>query len=518
MLKNLLTVSGWTTLSRLLGLLRDQLLATFLGAGPVQDAYLVAFRLPNMFRRLFGEGAFNAAFVPQFSTLLEQQGPDRARHFANEAMGALILWLTLLMVLAEIFMPGLLWLVTPGFRGGGNTRYALAVTLTRIMFPYMVLICATALVSGVLNGLHRFGAAAAAYVSFNIVGIAAILLGAFVFHDVVTTSAWGITLSGFVQLGLVLLAAKREGMTLIPARPHLSPDLKHLIRKMGPGLVGSGVTQLNLTVDTLISTLLPTGAVSWLYFADRVNQLPLGVLGAAAGTTLLPVLTRHVAARDHAQARASLNRAIEYAWFLTIPATFGLLALAPSIMAALFGYGKFTALDVQYSSESLRAYALGLPAFVLIKVFSPGFFAHGDTATPVRIGFFTLALNFVLNLLLYKPLAQIGPPLASAIAALVNLMLLGILLKRREILVPSAELRLRLLKVTAAAALMALWVLALQHLLAPTLPQWHGLPRAGMLALLMLTGALIYLGALQAMGIADLRAIAARIGKRFQRR
>ena len=513
MLRNLITVGGWTMLSRILGLVRDQLLAAFLGAGPVQDAYQIAFRLPNMFRRLFGEGAFNAAFVPLFTERLTTHGPEDARRFASQALSCLSAWLLGITILGEVFMPWIIEIIAPGFDHGGG-RFDMAVTFTRITFPYLILICTAALVAGVLNGLHKFSMAAGAYVSFNIVGIAAILLGALVFHNTALWTSIGITISGFVQLGLLLWSVRRAGMRLSLPRPHLTPEMRDMLRRLWPGLMGSGATQLNLTVDTLISTLLPAGSISWLYFADRVNQLPLGVLGAAAGTTLLPVLTRHVAARDEAGGQQTLNRAIDYASILTFPACFGLLALAPEIMATLFGYGKFSTEDALLSAQSLRAYALGLPAFILIKVLSPGFFAHGDTRTPVRIGFFTLALNLALNLALYRPLAHVGPPLASTIAALVNLAFLAVILRRRAVFRPDRVLMLRLAKIVIASFVMAVVTLILTRMIAPGLVMWHGLMRASMLGMLMMMAGVVYMAALWALGIAQPERLIRRILRR----
>lgn len=493
MLRNLLTVGGWTMLSRLLGLIRDQLLAMFLGAGPVQDAYQIAFRLPNMFRRLFGEGALNAAFVPLFTARYEKEGHKSALLLAGQAFSLLLTWLVLLTIVAELCMPWLIDLIAPGFRHGGSERFSLAVQLTRITMPYTVLICGAALIAGVLNGRNHFSAASAAYVSFNIVGIAAILLGAFMGpHNVARISAWGITLSGIVQLAGLLWASKRVGLLPILSVPMISRDIKLLLKRMVPGLIGSGVTQMNLTIDTIIATLLPTGSISWLYFADRVNQLPLGVLGAALGTTLLPLLTRHVADQDRPAMQASLNKALDYACLLTFPATMGLLALAPSIMAGLFGYGHFSPRDVLHSGEALRAYALGLPAFIVVKLFAPAFFAEGDTATPVRVGFITLALNLGLNLLLYKSLAHIAPPLSSTLAACVNMLILGVLLKRRDAFHPTAGSITRLLRILVASLLMAGWAAGGKWLLAPSLPEWPAFPRISMLSGLILSSAILY--------------------------
>ncbi|NHN88209.1 murein biosynthesis integral membrane protein MurJ [Acetobacter conturbans] len=516
MLKGFLTVGGWTMLSRILGLVRDQLLAAFMGAGAMQDAYQVAFRLPNMFRRLFGEGAFNAAFVPLFSSALTTDGEERARTMARQVFGVLLSWLVILCVLGEIFMPGILRVIAPGFSENSD-RYDLAVTLSRITFPYLVLICAAALVSGVLNGLHRFSMAAAAYLSFNIVGIAAVLFATPFMPSVAHAAAWGVTLSGFVQLGLLMLAARRAGFDLTPLPPRITPQIRLLGRRMLPGLIGSGVTQINLTIDTIIATLLPAGSVSLMYFADRLNQLPLGVLGAAAGTTLLPVLTRHLAADDQEAAHATQNKALDYVLMLTLPAMAGLLVLATPIMQFLFAHGSFTLHEAALSAQSLRAYALGLPAFVLIKVLSPAFFARGDTSTPVKIGFFTLTVNLILNLLLMKPLVHVGPPLASSLAAILNVCILSSLLIRRDALRPEASTFGRLGLMAAASVVMALALCGLNSFL--PMPTQHVTLWLGVLLTIEVPlGGLLYLLGLQVFGVLDLASALASMRQRLNRR
>ncbi|WP_323991205.1 MULTISPECIES: murein biosynthesis integral membrane protein MurJ [Nguyenibacter] len=517
MLKGFLTVGGWTMLSRVLGLVRDQLLAAFLGAGPVQDAYQVAFRLPNMFRRLFGEGALNAAFVPLFSATLTTDGEEHARRFASETLSVLLAWLTVIALLGEIFMPVVLRIIAPGFSHAGS-RYGLAVNLSRITFPYLVLICGAALVSGVLNGLHRFGVAAAAYVTFNIVGIAAIFVLTPLTGDVARAAAWGITASGVVQLALLLEAARRAGFRLYLPVPHLTARIRTLIGRMAIGCLGSGITQINLLVDTMIGTLLPEGSVSLMYFADRVNQLPLGVLGAAAGTTLLPVLSRHVSAQDSDNAHLTQNRAIEYALILTVPSALALMVLARPVMATLFGHGAFSPRDAMLSAQSLRAYALGLPAFVLIKVLSPGFFARGDTATPVRIGLATLLLNFVLNLVLMRPLAHVGPPLASSLAAMVNVALLGGVLHRRGALRLGAGTLSRVGRMVLAALGMVVVLVMLDLTVLGPLAVRPNPLRVPAMGVLVLAGMLAYGAGLQLLGVAELRTVGAMVRARLARR
>ncbi|GAN98386.1 integral membrane protein MviN [Komagataeibacter xylinus NBRC 13693] len=516
MLKGFLTVSGWTMISRVLGLVRDQLLAALLGTGAAQDAYQIAFRLPNMFRRLFGEGALNAAFVPLFSSLLEREGRDTAQRFASETMSVLLSWLLVLTVLGEIFMPGVLRLIAPGFTHG-DLRDSLAISLSRITFPYLLMICGAALVSGVLNGMHHFGVAAAAYVSFNVIGIAAILVLPPFTGDVAHAAAWGVTASGVVQFGILLYAARHAGMRLRLMTPCLTPCIRTLLARMGVGLVGSGITQINFLVDTIIATLLPAGSVSLMYFADRVNQLPLGVLGAAAGTTLLPVLTRHLAAGEVKAAHHTQNRAISYALILTLPAAAGLLVIAAPVMMALFGHGHFSAHDAVLSAQSLRAYALGLPAFVLVKVLSPGFFARGDTRTPVLVGMGTLALNFVLNISFMHWLAHIGPPLASSLAAMVNAGVLAFVLRRRGALVPDPALVRQLAGMMVCAGIMATGLVVLGYTPLGRAMEAGPIMRIVDVGGLVILGVGIYLLALQVLGVADMRQAMDAINRRLRR-
>ena len=516
MLKGFLTVGGWTMASRVLGLVRDQLLAAFMGVGPAQDAFQVAVRLPNMFRRLFGEGAFNAAFVPLFSSLLAKEGPEVARGFAREAMGVLGFWLLGLTVLGEIFMPQLMEVIGSGL-GRNPATFDLAVSLSRITFPYLMLICAAALVSGVLNGIDRFGTAAAAYVAFNVVGIGCIIWLTPYMPSVAYAAAWGFTASGVVQLAMLLAASHRAGMGLGIPRPRMTPRMRELMRRMVPGLVGSGIGQLNLTVDTLIATWLPPGSLSLMYFADRLNQLPLGVLGNAAGTTMLPLLTRQIQTGQVETAHATQNRALEYGLILTLPAALALMALSVPLMATLFGHGAFTARDSVLSAQSLCGYALGLPFFVLVKILSPGFFARGDTATPVRIGIATLAINFALNLALMHPLAHVGPPLASSLASMINTAALLLLLLRRGWLQPTRILLSRLARMLLAALAMAAILLAAQKALPHPVPEMHGAARIAALAGLIALGMASYAVGLQALGVIGLHRLKNQLIQRLGR-
>lgn len=465
MLRSVLTVGGWTMASRVLGFARDMLVASRLGAGPVADAFFVALKLPNLFRRLFGEGAFNAAFVPAFAGTLVNGGRAAAQELA-ERMGALLgLWLGLLTVLGLIFMPQVLTVLAPGFRAD-PAKFALAVDLTRITMGYLPLICLTALVSGVLNGLDRFAAAAAAPVFFNLLLMAALVGLAPYVATPGHALAWGVLASGFVQLAMVWVAARQAGMALNLLRaPALTPPVMQVLRRMAPGLLGAGVTQINLAVDVIIASLLPSGAVSYLYYADRVAQLPLGVVGAALGTAMLPLLSRQLRAGQRLSAHRSMNRGTELALLLTLPSAVGLAAAAGPIIAALFQRGAFSAEAAAASSAALVAYAFGLPAFVLVKVFAPGFFARGDTSTPVKIGLGVVALNLALNLLFMPWLAHVGVALATACAAWVNAGMLAWMLTRRRHFVLDRRARRLMPRILAASLAMGTVVAGLAWLL-----------------------------------------------------
>ena len=517
MIRGILTVGGWTMASRLLGFARDILIAALLGAGPVADAFFVANRLPNLFRRLFGEGAFNAAFVPAFSGLLASEGPEAAAAFAAQAASVMAFWLFGLTILAEIFMPQVLAVIAPGF-SNLPAKFDLAVTLSRIAFPYMPLICLTALLSGVLNGLDRFAAAAAAPVLYNITSISFMLALAGVVPTEGHALALGVAVSGVLQLGMVYWAAAREGMALRLLRPRLTPEVRRLLRRMAPGLLGAGVTQLNLSVDVIIGSLLPPGTVSVLYYADRVNQLPLGTIGAAVGTALLPTLSRQVHGASPRDAVTTLNRAIEYALLLTLPASLALMVCNLPIIAVLFGRGAFHPDAVYKSGQALAAYGAGLPAFVLVKVLVPAFFARGDTTVPVKVGMATVALNLALNLAFMRPLQHLGPPLASTVAAWANVAALAWLLHRRAHFAADAPLLRRVPRMLAASAAMVavLWELQRSVYVMLDTGGGHGLRWVG-LALLVGGGMAAYGAAGQVLGAFSIAEVLQRLGRRRRR-
>ncbi len=502
MLKGILTVGGWTMASRVLGFARDMLIAARLGAGPLADAFFVALQLPNLFRRLFGEGAFNAAFIPAFAGTLATQGPQAARDLAERMLALMAVWLFSLVLLGVLLMPQIMALMAPGF-AAVPAKFALAVELTRITFPYLLFICLTALVSGVLNGLDRFAAAAAAPIFFNLLSMAALLALTPYVATPAHALAWGVTASGVVQLGLVLWAAARAGMALRVLRlPSLTPEVRAVLRRMGPGVIGAGVTQLNVVVGVWIASFLPAGAVSYLYYADRIAQLPLGVIGAAVGTALLPLLSRQLRAGDRLSAHRSMNRAVEFSLVLCLPAAVGQAAAALPVVEALFQRGAFGPAETAGAAAALAAYALGLPAFVLVKVFAPGFFARGDTAAPVRIGMATVVINIALNLLLSRWFSHVGVAVATTLSAWFNAAMLGGTLVRRGLLLPDRRLRERAPRLLSAALLMGLALVAGERLMFPVA---SGPLRLAALAALVGGGAAVYFGAAHLFRGFDLR-------------
>lgn len=503
MFRAIATVGGWTMASRVLGFCRDILIAAYLGAGPVADAFFVALKLPNLFRRLFGEGAFNAAFVPAFAQALTRQGAAVARQLAERLATLMALWLTLLAGLGMVFMPQVLAVLAPGFSGRGEGQMQLAVELTRIVFPYLIFICLTALVSGVLNSMGRFTAAAAAPVFFNILSMAALFALSPFTATPAHALAWGVMVSGVAQLGLVWWAAARAGMVLLPSLPRLSAAETSVLRKMVPGMLGAGVTQLNLAVDVIIASLLPVGAVSLLYYADRVAQLPLGVIGIAISTALLPTLAAQLSAGRALSAHRSMNRGLEITLALCLPAALALIVLAQPIMAVLFQRGAFTAEDARGAAWVLLVYAAGLPAFVLVKAFAPGFFARGDTRTPVIVGLLCVALNLALNLLFLWTgwLGAPGIALATVVSAWANAAAMAWLLARRGLWVADRRLRRGVPRQILAATAMGVVLVGLVM----ALPMQPGLVGTLLLGLVCAMGGATYFGIAHFNGGVDLR-------------
>jgi putative peptidoglycan lipid II flippase len=454
LLRSIATVGGFTLVSRVLGFARDMLIAAVLGAAAGADVFFVAFKLPNLFRRLFAEGAFNLAFVPMFAGKLEEHGLARAKEFAENAFSVLFWALLFFVAAVEIAMPVVMLGFAPGFTAVPG-KFDLAVQVTRITFPYILLISLVSLMAGVLNSLGRFAAAAATPILLNLCLIGAVLWFAGIARTPSHALAWGVAVAGVVQAAWLFVACGRAGVWLRLPRPRLSDDVRTLIRRMLPVALGAGIYQINLVVDTIIASLLPTGSIAYLFYADRVNQLPLGVIGVAVGTALLPLLSRQVRAGDEKAAIASQNRAVEFSWLLTLPAAAALMVIAGPVIRVLFERGAFGPAETQATAAALAVFAAGLPAYVLVKALAPGFFARADTATPVKISVACLIANLVLNLILMGPFKHVGIAMATAASSWLNALLLAYVLHRRGHLAPDDRLARRLPRIFLASLGMA---------------------------------------------------------------
>lgn len=504
--RSIATIGGFTMGSRVTGLMREMMIAHFLGAGAVADAFFVAFRFPNLFRSLFAEGAFNAAFVPLFTGKLTAEGRAEAVVFAERALAVLFVALAGFTVVLEIFMPWAMLGLAPGFEATPG-KMTLAVEFSRICFPYLLFISLTSLQAGVLNSQGRFAAAAATPVLLNLTSMAGLWLLVPYTETAGHAMAWGTFAAGIVQFSWLFLAARRAGMGLGVRRPRLSPEVRLLFKRIVPGAVGAGVYQVNLVVNTMIASMVADGAVSYLNYADRVNQLPLGVVGIAIGTALLPLLSRQIKEGDVEAAKLSQNRAMEFGLIMTLPAATALIVIAQPVIRVLFERGSFGPHETEATAAALMAFAVGLPAYVLVKVLTPAFFAREDTATPVRVAGATMVLNVALNLAMAPALGHVGMALSTALAAWFNVAALAILLKRRGYFAMDERLRGKAPRMFGACAVMAaalwggklvLWPLAQGQLMALV-----------MLTVLVITGAVAFAVAAQLLGAARLSEIKA---------
>ncbi|MGR3315201.1 murein biosynthesis integral membrane protein MurJ [Roseovarius indicus] len=412
LLSGILTVGGWTLMSRILGFVRDVLIAGFLGPGILMDAYVAAFRLPNMFRRFFAEGAFNAAFVPMFSKRLEADENPEA--FASLALSGLSLVLLTLTALSMIFMPVLVYATAEGFYG--DARFDVTVEYGRIVFPYIFFISLAALLSGVLNATGRFAAAAAAPVVLNVLLVMAMTVAWLMGGPVAQALIWTIPFAGIAQLALVWAAADRAGIRVRPVRPRWTPEMKHLVSVAVPAALAGGVVQINLLVGQLVASNYEK-AVSWLYSADRLYQLPLGVVGIAVGIVLLPDLSRRLKAGDDTGARNALSRAGELSLALTIPCAIALMIIPLPLVSVLFERGAFGPDDTAATALAVAIYGLGVPAFVLQKILQPVFFAREDTKSPFRFALVAMVVNALLAVGLSFAIGWLAAAIATTAAA-----------------------------------------------------------------------------------------------------
>lgn len=455
--KSVATFGGFTLVSRITGFLRDMVLANFLGAGLVSDAFLAAFKIPNLFRSLFAEGAFTTAFVPMLSHKLVTDDRKAALDFASKSISALAFFVAIFVIIVEIFMPWVVALLAPGFISDPG-KLELTTTLSRITFPFLFFISIVSFQSGILNSLGKFAAPAAAPVILNVM----MIISVFIFVPLSFSPANGISISvtfaGFVEVLVLNWFLHRQNVRIVPhyniCKVIKAPEIKTLFKRIAPGILGAGIYQINMAVDLVLVSLVGTGAISWLYYANRLQQLPLGVVGAAISVALLPILSAHLKSEKIEEAKSTQDKAIEYGALLSIPAAVALIVLAVPMVNILFQHGKFSAFDTAQTAAAVIAYSIGLPFYVLVKAMAPNFFARGDTKTPVKYSSIVFIANIIFILLLMKPFGHVGVAYATTLAAFVSFYQYQRGLKKRDYWSFSKELRLKIYKITASSIFM----------------------------------------------------------------
>ena len=458
------TIGGLTLVSRIAGFAREMLMSRIMGASAAADAFFVAFRLPNTFRRLFGEGAFSAGFVPLYAQRLHgENGEQEAKKFSEEVLAVFAPTLVLFTLFFEIIMGPFVFLMS-GYEG---EKLTLATLLTSITFPYLILISLVSLFSGILNSLTRFTAAAFAPALLNLAMLAALIFVPVGGETTAIALAIAVTFGGVLQLGLLMIACARAGVVLKWRRPRVTPGVRQFVRVVIPATIGAGVYQISAFIDTFFLARLGTGSLSYFNYADRLNQLPLGVIGAAVGTAILPQVSRHVGAGDPSKAAHVQSQALELAMLLCIPAAIALSVTSGPLIAALFQGGKFTAEDAAITAMTLGIIVMGLPAYVLVKVLTPGFYARQDTATPVKTAAITLLANIGLNFALIPHFKIAGLAAAIAICSWLNCLMLYVMLHRRGHFRIEGWLASRIFRQLLAGAAMAAALWFVQGLLAP---------------------------------------------------
>ncbi len=489
-----LTVGSWTLISRIAGFVRDVMMAAFLGAGPVAEAFLIAFSLPNMFRRFFAEGAFNMAFVPMFAKKYE--GGEGAEDFARDAYWGLAGLLVIFTVIGMLAMPWLVLAMAYGFRG--DERFDMAVAFGRIAFPYILFISLTALISGILNAMGRFIATAAVPILMNLLFIVAMLMADRAGWPLGLTLAWTVPVTGVAQLALIWWAMRRAGVRLPFRRPRMTPELKRLAIIAAPALLAGGVVQINLIVGRQVASFTE-GAVAWLSYADRLYQLPLGVVGIAIGVVLLPDLSRRLRAEDTIGGRDSLNRALEFALLLTLPAAVALVIVATPLISVLFQRGAFGPQDTVNTALALAVYGLGLPAFVLQKVLQPLYYARHDTRRPFYYAVVSMVVNAVLAVGLMPFIGFIAAALGTTLAAWAMVAQLWLGARGMgEAATLDDRFRTRIWRIAGASAVMGVALVVVQAMLGGMLIA-PGM-RYAALGVLVLAGMVVYFAAAVALG------------------
>lgn len=484
------TVGSYTMISRVTGFARDVLIAATLGAGPIADAFFVAFKLPNFFRRLTAEGSFTIAFVPLFSRILEKNGRESALEFAQEIMALMAAILLTFTIIAILFMPQVMSVIAPGFTDTPQ-KFNISVEFARTTFVYLPLISLVSLLGGVLNSIGKFAAMASAPILLNLFLISSLTIFANTLETPGHVLVLGVALAGLAQFLWLFEACRRSKVLPRLIWPRWTPRARQLLKLMLPALLGASVVQINLLIDVILASTLPTGSVSFLYYADRVNQLPLGIIGVAIGTALLPSLSRNIQSGLFKEALTSQEKALEIGFILTLPAAIGLMVLSDPIIVSLFQRGLFDSESARLTALALVSYSAGLPAFVIIKILQPNFFARHDTVTPIKIAAVAVVVNLILNLILMQHFAHVGLAMATSISAWLSALLLVIALKKKGFYVISMRLWGRLLRVTVSACIMGSGIFALTVFSEHFFQNSSGL-RVSILMLLILCGIIIY--------------------------
>ncbi|CAN7238852.1 murein biosynthesis integral membrane protein MurJ [Pararhizobium sp. LjRoot238] len=507
LVRKFMTVGGATLGSRIFGFARETLMAAALGTGPMADVFYAAFRFPNLFRRLFAEGAFNAAFVPLFSKEIEANGTEGAKRFSEEVFGVLFSVLFLLTIVMELSMPLLVrFIIAPGFADDPE-KFGITISMAAVMFPYLMCMSLTAMMSGMLNSLHHFFAAAVAPIFLNVVMIGALFYALYTGADPLATAwylSWGVLAAGVLQLAVVYFGVLHAGMSIGLRFPRFTPNVKRLLILAVPAAITGGITQINQLVGQAIASA-QDGAIAALQYADRIYQLPLGVVGIAVGVVLLPELSRALKGGNLREAGNLQNRSIEFVLFLTIPAAFALWVLSDEIIRVLYERGAFHAQNTAIVGSILAIYGIGLPAFVLIKALQPGFYAREDTKTPMRFSVVAVAVNCGLALTLFPRLGAPGIAAAEATAGWISTILLFVTLLRRGHLVWEWALMRRTALLIVSAAVMGGVLYYLRNIFEASLASGASLlTKIGALGLLIAVSMIVYFAVAFLIGGADL--------------
>ena len=465
-------LSSLTFISRILGYIRDLLIAKILGAGLVSDAFFISFKLPNLFRRLLAEGSMNSAFIPVVSGVSKRFGRIRSDEFFSTIFSFLLIFLFIVLILFETFMPLIIKLIAPGFNDNPE-KFLLTVDLSRLAFPFVFFICLTSLAGSYLNTLGKFAAMALTPIMLNLILISCLIIF-FYDNDKIIISNYlsaSISLAGSIQLLWIIFNVKKNGVDLkyksfkTFKSPKNKPFIQKFLKLLLPAILGNGAYQINLLIDMILASTLPDGSISYLYFADRINQLPLGVLGIAIGTALLPILSKQIKEQELNKANESINNALKFGIFFSVPALCGIFLLSKEIIAILFFSGEFSGEDVLSTASALSALSFGLPAFILIKILVVPFFANEDTKTPISIAIFSMIINLILNLILIKQFLHVGLAIATSISAWINVILLFYTLKKKLKFQYEKTIITDFIKVLFCSVLMGIIIVSLKGLL-----------------------------------------------------